>query len=344
MSDTPVLEARDVVRRFGAVAALDGASLALGEGEIAALIGASGSGKSTLLRVLAGLEPVTSGQVLEAGREVSAPGRIVPPERRGIGLVFQDFALFPHLDALSNVMFGLKRRDDARSVAASWLDRMGLSHRTGAYPHQLSGGEQQRVALARALAPEPKAMLLDEPFSGLDPYLRADLQESTLEALRAAGTPALFVSHDTEEALAVADRVAVMQAGKVVQAGVPADVHAAPVSLTVARALGPLWIFQAKAAAGRVETPMGTFACTHVGAVHVAGRPEDTLLDLDPDGPFQAVSVRGVGRLRSVRARLVADPSVSVEALVEAASAPVPGQLVHVRPASGTAMVFPVSI
>ncbi len=340
-----ILEARGAVRRFGAQAALAGADFALAPGEIAALIGPSGSGKSTLLRVMAGLEPLDGGEVLERGQVVSAPGRRVPPERRRIGLVFQDFALFPHLDALSNVAFGLKGRADARAQATRWLGLVGLAAKAQAYPHQLSGGEQQRVALARALAPEPAAILLDEPFSGLDPYLRGELQETTLAALRTAGTSALLVSHDTEEALAVADRVAVMDRGLVAQTGSPQDVHDHPVSLSVARALGPICTFAAQAAAGLADSPFGPVSTGLSGPVTLAIRPEAIGLVPDAGGAFTVTDIRGVGLHRTVHAVGHAvghteGAGVKLVAFIDLPLVPEPGARVRPVAAPGALQVF----
>lgn len=304
--NTPVLEARAISRAFGTGArravALDGCSLEVHPGRVVALIGASGSGKSTLLRVLAGLESVDAGEVRERGIVVSDPDRMTAAESRRVGLVFQDYALFPHLTAEANVAFGLARlsKAEARARASDWLERVGLSHKARAFPHQLSGGEQQRVALARALAPEPTAVLLDEPFSGLDPFLRADLQTRTLATLKAAGTAALIVSHDTEEALALADDVAVMAQGRILQSGPPHEVYDSPVSLTVARALGPVWSMRTIARDGRADTPAGMFDSARDGPCVVWARPGETAVTADPAGAFTVVSVRGVGRERVV--------------------------------------------
>jgi iron(III) transport system ATP-binding protein len=330
----PVLEARGAGRLFGRgrdrLRALDAVSISLATGTITALIGPSGSGKSTLLRVLAGLETLDEGEVLERGASVSRPGFTAPPETRRVGVVFQDYALFPHLDARANVAFGLQglAREERRARADDWLARVGLGDRGAAFPHQLSGGEQQRVALARALAPEPHAVLLDEPFSGLDPYLRADLQARTLATLRQAGTAALIVSHDTEEALAMADQVAIMRAGAILQAGAPGAVHAAPRSLAVARALGPVWSMEARAAGGWIEGPLGPLPTSLPdGPCRLWGRPETTRLSVDPEGPFETMAVRGVGRMRRVFLRA---GEALVEAEVEAGDAPPVGARVRV--------------
>lgn len=304
LTTQPALEARNVSRRFGQTDALKDASIAIAHGEFVAVIGQSGSGKSTLLRVLAGLEGIDAGEVFEAGSRVASPGATIPAEQRRIGLVFQDFALFPHLSAADNVGFGLRKLPRAERDAriARWLDVVDLSNKAARFPHQLSGGEQQRVALARALAPQPSALLLDEPFSGLDPSLRDEMQERTITTLKESGTAALLVSHDTEEALAIADRVAVMEAGTIMQTGQPDWVHANPVSLSVARALGPVWTLPGRADGKSATTMLGDFATTLSGACILAGRPDATAIHTDPDGDFTVKALRGVGQ--HVRLRL----------------------------------------
>ncbi len=234
------LEARGITRRYGARAVVEDVSLSLGPGEITALLGGSGAGKSTLLRLLAGLEPVEAGEIRLGDRVLSLPGRTLPPEQRRIGLIFQDFALFPHLTAERNVAFGLKHlpRLEATARIDHWIGLLGLTRRAGAYPHELSGGEQQRVAIARALAPQPDAILMDEPFSGLDPALSGSVREAALAAVRSAGIPALMVTHDPAEALESADRIAILSAGRLLQSGTPDDVYRRPTSLAAARALG----------------------------------------------------------------------------------------------------------
>jgi iron(III) transport system ATP-binding protein len=236
------LEALNVTRRYGPRAVVENVSLSLEPGQITALLGGSGAGKSTLLRLLAGLEPVETGEIRLGDRVLSAPGQTVPPEQRRIGLIFQDFALFPHLTAERNVAFGLKHlpKQEATARIDHWIGLLGLTHRAGAYPHELSGGEQQRVAIARALAPQPDAILMDEPFSGLDPMLSDSVRQAALAAVRAAGIPALMVTHDPAEALAHADRIAILREGRLLQSGDPDEVYRRPASLAVARALGPV--------------------------------------------------------------------------------------------------------
>jgi iron(III) transport system ATP-binding protein len=251
-----------VARAYDGAPALDDVSLTAPAGAVLALLGASGSGKSTLLRLIAGLEPVDAGEIWIGDERVSAPNATRPAEGRRVGLVFQDFALFPHLTAAANVGFGLNGADRGarEDKARAWLGRVGLAHRAGAYPHELSGGEQQRVALARALAPAPRAILLDEPFSGLDPVLRAELREATLAAIAEAGATAVFVTHDADEALLVADRLAILKGGRLLQEAAPREAYDHPASADAAAALGPVNLFDGPVAGGAVETPFGRIA------------------------------------------------------------------------------------
>ena len=213
---------RGLTKIFGAVRAVDDMSLDVDPGEIVALLGPSGCGKTTFLRLIAGFERPDAGSVLLADEEVAGPGRFLPPERRRIGMVFQDYALFPHLSVADNVAFGLARRRrlsargahrDAAESVGRLLALVGLEGLGARLPHEISGGQQQRVALARALAPAPAVVLLDEPFSNLDATLRAEVRAEVRGILREAGATAVFVTHDQEEALSLADRVAVMRAG-----------------------------------------------------------------------------------------------------------------------------------
>ena len=275
---TPVLQARAVSRLFAGRPAVDRATLELRPGEITALLGPSGSGKSTLLRILAGLEPADAGEVLEGGRLLSAPGLHVPPEQRDIGMVFQDYALFPHLSVLDNVAFGLRRlpRPEREARARRELARVRLLDRASSFPNTLSGGEQQRVALARALARDPAVILLDEPFSGLDQGLRAEIRDMALDALRSAGAAALIVTHDAEDALLTADRLALMQDGRILQAGAPEDVYARPVSMAAARLTGDADALPAQVRAGSAHTAYGEIpaAGRADGPALVMARPE----------------------------------------------------------------------
>ncbi|MFY0637110.1 ABC transporter ATP-binding protein [Maricaulis maris] len=299
MADTrTVLSIRGAERRYRADhAALAGADLDLQAGRITALLGPSGSGKSTLLRAIAGLERLEAGSIRLGDTVWNDATTHIPPEARRVGMVFQDYALFPHMTALANVAFGLTGPDkNARALAQ--LDAAELGHRAKAYPHELSGGEQQRVALARALAPEPTVVLLDEPFSGLDRRLRGELRERTVDTLRAAGTTALIVTHDAEEAMAVADELALMDGGLIIQTGAPDDVWMSPVSATAAKLLGDVEIIEARVTAGQAETPFGPVDANGFDdgqPVSVLIRPRALSLSLDADGVFTVTRRRSTG-------------------------------------------------
>ncbi len=255
-----------------------GVDLAAGRDEIVCLLGPSGCGKTTLLRIAAGLERQSAGRVLVAGREVAGPGCFLPPEKRHVGLMFQDLALFPHMNVQDNVGFGLPAlaRAERRQEVDGLLARLELGHLARAYPHELSGGERQRVALARALAPKPGVLLLDEPFSDLDEGLRRRVRDDTLRVLRAHAVPALLVTHDAEEALALADRIALMRDGALVQCGPPHALYRSPASPFVARFFGAEFLSDGRVRAGRVETPLGPAAsrCGEGCKVRVYVRPE----------------------------------------------------------------------
>ncbi len=258
MSAASITLAR-VTRAYDGRRVVDNVSLTAPAGKVLALLGPSGAGKSTVLRLIAGLEPVDDGEIRLSGERASSRRHTLVPEARRVGFVFQDYALFPHLDAVSNVAFGLDGLSRATRDAAAkrWLDRVGLAARAQAFPHELSGGEQQRVALARALAPGPRAVLLDEPFSGLDPSLRAELREVALAAIAEAQATAVFVTHHADEALLVADRLAVMKDGRVLQEADPREVYARPANLEAAAALGPVNTCEAQVARGEAMTPFG---------------------------------------------------------------------------------------
>ena len=226
-----------VERRYGTYYALHQVDLDISPGEVVCLLGPSGCGKTTLLRIASGVEKPSAGRVLINDREVAGPNRFVPPEKRSVGLMFQDFALFPHLSILENVAFGLKAspRAEALREATAVLSRVGLLKFANAYPHTLSGGQQQRVALARAIVPRPAVMLMDEPFSGLDVQLRDAMQEQTLALLRETRATSLIVTHHPEEAMRLGDRIAVMRNGRIIQLGQAEDLYDHPADLFVAR-------------------------------------------------------------------------------------------------------------
>ena len=255
------LELHHLRQAFGATLAVDDVSLTVAPGEIVCLLGHSGCGKTTLLRLVAGLERPSAGRIVLDGREIASPARSTPPERRGVGMMFQDYALFPHLTILENVLFGLTALPaaQARAIADQALARVGLARYADDYPHMLSGGEQQRVALARALAPHPSILLMDEPFSNLDQRMRERIREETTALLREKGATALLVTHDPVEAMLIADRIALMRAGRIVQAGPAEELYERPNSLFTARFFCDLNEIEATAIAGRVETPLGVF-------------------------------------------------------------------------------------
>jgi iron(III) transport system ATP-binding protein len=251
-----------VERRYGASLALAGLSLDIAPAEVVCLLGPSGCGKTTLLRVAAGIERPTAGRVLINDQEVAGPDRFVAPEKRNVGLMFQDFALFPHLTILANVAFGLRSlpREDARREALAVLARVGLERYANDYPHILSGGEQQRVALARAIVPRPAVMLMDEPFSGLDVQLRERLQEETIGLLRETRATCLIVTHAPAEAIRLGDRIAVMRSGRLIQAGKAEALYRNPADLFVARLFSEINEIPLSVEGGALRTPIGTFA------------------------------------------------------------------------------------
>nr|WP_203231001.1 ABC transporter ATP-binding protein [Nocardioides caldifontis] len=261
------LALRGVDKRYGPVHAVRSLHLEVGAGEVVTVVGPSGCGKSTLLRLVAGLEHTDAGIVEIDGQVVDDGRRHRPPERRRVGMVFQDHALFPHLDVARNVAFGLGGASRAQRAArvAELLGVVGLAGLEGRLPHELSGGEQQRVALARALAPRPAVVLLDEPFSSLDENLRAQVRADTLAALRRTGSAALLVTHDQTEALSLGDRIAVVRAGEVLQVGPPDDVYERPTSRFVATFMGDADFLPATVTAAGIECEVGT--------VPVTGRP-----------------------------------------------------------------------
>lgn len=251
----------NVVQVYGALRALDSVTLSIRPGELVCLLGQSGCGKTTLLRVAAGVETPTQGRVLLDGREVTGPRVLLPPEERGVGLMFQDYALFPHLTILENVLFGLKALPaaDAAIAARRALARVGLERFASDYPHMLSGGEQQRVALARSVAPRPGVLLMDEPFSNLDRRMRDAIRDETVAILRETGATTIVVTHDPEEAMRIADRIVLMREGRIVQAGSAEDLYRHPVDLFAARFFCDFNEVEGIAQGRGVSTPLGVF-------------------------------------------------------------------------------------
>jgi len=290
-----VLSVEQVTLRYGKVTALDHVSIEAAAGEILCLLGPSGSGKSSLLRVIAGVERPASGFVRLNGTEVAGPGAFVPPEHRRVGMVFQDYALFPHLTVAANVAFGLRglSRTEAARIVSAMLERVGLAGFASSYPHMLSGGESQRVALARALAPRPRVLLMDEPFSSLDGHLRDQVRQQTIDLLRETGTTTIIVTHDAEEAMRIADRVALLHKGRLVQCGCAADLYSRPATPFVARTFGAVNEFRGTCRNGRITTALGTFACPHL--------PENTCASVC----IRPQHVRVAQRTRGIHAHVV---------------------------------------
>ncbi len=280
--------------------AVSSASFDLAEGKLLALVGESGSGKTTLLRMLSGLETPDSGSITLDGRVISSPGRSVEPERRGIGLVFQQHALFPHLTVEKNILFGIRHlpRIERKETVRALLELVSLPDMARRFPHELSGGERQRIALARALAPNPRLLLLDEPFSSLDARLRQSVRDETRAILKERAATAIFVTHDTGDALAIADGIVVLRKGEVQQVGAPPEVYHAPANAYVASFFGTCNFLPFHS----LHHPSGARILCHIGPPRAdeakgAGlwiRPED--LELAPDGPDHREALSGTVR------------------------------------------------
>lgn len=260
------IELVDIHHRYGRTPVLNGLNLQAPAGTITALVGPSGCGKSTALRVIAGLEPATSGSVTVGGRELVGPSTAVPPQQRRVGLVFQDDALFPHRRAWQNVATGLRGlpRQARRERAQAWLERCGVGELAERWPHTCSGGQRARIALARALAPEPLALLLDEPFAGLDPDLRASVRDEVLGVIRETGITCILVTHDPEEALAVADHLALLRGGTVTQAGTPSMVYRHPVDAATMAFFGSISQVAVNVTGNVASTPWGPLPTTGI--------------------------------------------------------------------------------
>jgi iron(III) transport system ATP-binding protein len=277
-TDQLTIRARGLTKTYGSVVALDRFNLDVWEGGLMTLLGPSGCGKTTALRVIAGFEGA-EGTVHIKGRQVLGPGVFVPPEQRNVGMVFQDYALFPHMTVAGNVGYGLGSGPDPSRVGEA-LELVGMSALAQRMPNELSGGEQQRVALARALAPSPDVILLDEPFSNLDASLRDRVRREMRVILTEARTTAVLVTHDQEEALATSDLVAVMFQGRVIQVDTPADLYSNPADPWIAEFLGAADVLPATGHRGYADTPLGRFKTDLRGPVVVVVRPEDVQLSM----------------------------------------------------------------
>jgi iron(III) transport system ATP-binding protein len=306
------VDVRALEHAYGRVEVVRGLSFALAEGAIGCLLGPSGCGKTTVLRCLAGFEPITGGSIVLSGRVVSEPGRIVPPEARQIGMVFQDYALFPHLSVAANIGFAFGRRPDTSQQrrVAEMLALIGMDCAGSTYPHELSGGQQQRVALARALAPKPGLLLLDEPFSNLDVDLRERLSLEVRTIIKATGTTAILVTHDQHEAFALADEIGIMHEGRIEQWDSAYDLYHQPATRFVADFVGQgVFLRGIVAGPARVITELGELdggaplLADDGLAVDVLVRPDDIVHD--DDAPWQAEVVarafRGADFLYTLR-------------------------------------------
>ncbi len=301
-------------------------------GEITCLLGASGCGKSTLLGLAAGLLRVQQGEVVLAGEVLADAHRNPPPEARPVGLVFQDGALFPHMTLRANVAFGMPRAERAR--ADEWLAKVGLAGMGARYPHELSGGQQQRAALARAMAPGPQVLLMDEPFASVDIVLRRSLRRECRILLREAGTTVVLVTHDPAEALDIADRIAVMEAGRIVQFGTPPDLHESPATAAVGAIFSGAQVVPGMVAEGGLDTPFGLWPLASIAG----DLPEAAWLDLlvQADRLIPVADLRG-GRVRDVhpmgpRARVLIEGAEGAAITVETALPVDPAKTYSVLP------------
>lgn len=288
------LRVRGATKAYGATTAVGGVDLELHPGELLVLVGPSGCGKSTLLRSIAGLVTLDAGAIEVAGEVVDDGRRAAPPERRPVGMVFQDHALFPHLTIAANVAFGIARQPavERQARVGALLEMVGIAHLAERYPHEVSGGERQRASVARAVAPQPELLLLDEPFAALDPNLREQVRSELVGMLRATETPAVFVSHDQAEALALGDRLAVMRAGRIVQVGAGPEIYDRPVDRFVAGFLGDASFLPVTVGDG-VTTELGPLALELAAVPDGADavvRPADVALEADDAGRGEVVA------------------------------------------------------
>jgi iron(III) transport system ATP-binding protein len=340
----PRLEIRNLVRSFGGRTVVDGVSLSIQPGQVTCLLGPSGCGKSTTLRMIAGVEMQDSGEIYVDGALICDTIFRIPPEQREIGLMFQDFALFPHLSVAGNVGYGLSGPKSARRARVEeMLERVHMSGFVDMYPHQLSGGEQQRVALARALAPRPRIMLMDEPFSGLDNRLRDGIRDETLAILKQEDTAVLLVTHEPDEAMRMADEIALMRDGRIVQRGAPYNVYTRPVDRASVAFFSDANRLLATVEGALAMTPFGRFLAPGVPdgtAVDIVFRPQHVRIDFDRAGvgPGPTAAEGTAAKAEVIRARFMGNESLVEFRLCQDGAVmkvTVPGVFL---PANGTAM------
>ena len=284
--DNLLIRTRSVSKSYDEEQVLSDFNLDVWKGSITGILGSSGSGKTTALRLIAGFDRPDAG-IIEMKNEVIVSDEVwLPPEKRNIGMVFQDYALFPHLTVEKNIAFGLGKNDLEKGRLKEVIDMCNLSGLINKFPQELSGGQQQRVALARALAPNPEVVLLDVPFTSLDAQMARVLRDEVVELLKNTETTAIIVTHDQEEALSVCDVVSVLEKGKIIQSSTPQEIYLNPVSKTVANSVGDPNILKGFSIDGRVETSLGTFVSAYEGALDVSIRPECIELNLDSEGSY----------------------------------------------------------
>lgn len=360
MTEPPRLEIKNLRRVYEGRAVVDDVSLKIMPGQVTCLLGPSGCGKSTTLRMIAGVEMQDSGSIHVDGKLVCDTVFRVPPERREIGLMFQDFALFPHLSVADNVGFGLKKgtKAERRSRIEELLTRVDLKQFIDGFPHQLSGGEQQRVALARALAPRPRIMLMDEPFSGLDNRLRDGIRDETLGILKEEDTAVLLVTHEPDEAMRMADEIALMRDGKIVQQGAPYNVYTRPLDRSALAFFSDANVLRAEVSGALAQTVFGRFLAPGVPdgtLVDIVFRPQHVRIDFDRagKGPSPTSSDGTAARATVARARFMGNESLvefqmdhdgsMLRATVPNVFLPQPGAVMWLTVRRDRCFVFPVT-
>ena len=348
-----------LTRRFGGREVVSSVSLRVAPGQVTCLLGPSGCGKSTTLRMIAGVDRPDAGRVVVDGEVMSDPSTYIPPEKRHIGLMFQDFALFPHMNVMANVTFGLKGQKEAQKARArDLLARVHLEGFDAAMPHELSGGEQQRVALARALAARPRIFLMDEPFSGLDDRLRDGVRDETLDILKEENSAVVLVTHDPDEAMRMADEIALMRDGRVVQCGAPYNIYNAPVDREAAAFFSDVNVIRGKVQGALTSTPFGEFLAPGVPdgtEVDIVIRPQHLRIDFDRHGqgpnPTPEDGIPACGTV--VRARFMGNESLvefrmehdgaMLKASIPSVFLPKPGTRLWLMIRRGRCFVFPVT-